>query len=45
MFREEILSATLDLGKANAGNAVRSLTRGPLTDWWRAGLKHVRQID
>jgi predicted amidohydrolase len=45
MFREEVLAATLDLSKATAGNASRSLTRGPLGDWWRAGLKHVRQID
>lgn len=45
MFKEEILTSMLDLSRANAANAQRSLTRGPLGDWWRAGLKHVRQID
>jgi predicted amidohydrolase len=45
MFQEEVLTATLDLKKATAGNAKRSLTRGPLGAWWREGLKHVRQID
>jgi predicted amidohydrolase len=45
MFKEEVLFATLDLKKAHAGNARRSLTRGPLTGWWRDGLKQVRQID
>src|SRR5262249_43987340 len=45
MFKEEVLSATLNLPRANAGNARRSLTRGPLTAWWREGVKHVRQVD
>jgi predicted amidohydrolase len=45
MFREELLTATLDLAKATAGNAKRSLTRGPLGAWWREGMKHVRQVD
>jgi predicted amidohydrolase len=45
MFREEVLTATFDLARANAGNARGSLARGPLGAWWRAGLKHVRQID
>ncbi|MFO0842578.1 MAG: carbon-nitrogen hydrolase family protein [Gemmataceae bacterium] len=45
MFQEEVLAATLDLKQATAGNAQRSLTRGPLGPWWREGLKHVRQID
>jgi predicted amidohydrolase len=44
MFKEEVLTATLDLKKATAGNAKRSL-KGPLGAWWREGLKHVRQID
>jgi predicted amidohydrolase len=44
LFQEEILTATLDLTKATAGNAQRSLTRGPLTDWWKEGLKQVRRI-
>jgi predicted amidohydrolase len=45
IFGEDILTATFELSKATAGNARGSLTRGPLTEWWRAGLKHVRQID
>jgi predicted amidohydrolase len=44
LFREEVLSATLDLSKATAENAQRSLTRGPLARWWREGVKQVRQI-
>ena len=45
IFREEIVTATLDLRQATAANARRSLTRGPLTRWWQDGLKQVRQID
>jgi predicted amidohydrolase len=45
MFREEVLTATFELKKANAGNALRSLSRGPLGAWWRQGLEHVRRID
>jgi predicted amidohydrolase len=44
-FKEEVLSATLDLPRAHAGNARRSLTRGPLGDWWKKGVERVRQID
>jgi predicted amidohydrolase len=45
MFKEEALTATLDLRRATAGNARNSLARGPLTAWWREGVKHVRQVD
>jgi omega-amidase len=45
MFKEEILTATLELKLAHAGNARRSLTRGPLGEWWKDGMKHVKQID
>ncbi len=45
MFQEEVLTATLELARAHAGNARRSLTRGPLGAWWREGLKQVRQAD
>lgn len=45
MFKEEAVTAVLELRRADAGNARRSLTRGPLTAWWRDGLKHVRQVD
>ncbi len=45
MFREELLTATLDLTQATAENARRSLTRGPLQDWWKDGLSRVRVIE
>ncbi len=45
MFEEEVVPATLDVRKATAANARRSLDRGPLGDWWKEGLKHVRVID
>jgi predicted amidohydrolase len=45
LFGEEVVAATLDLRKATAGNARRSLTRGPLTRWWQDGVRQVRIID
>jgi predicted amidohydrolase len=45
LFREEIVAATLDLGKATADNAKRSLGRGPLMRWWQEGVRQVRVID
>ncbi len=45
IFREEVITATLDLRRATAANARHSLTRGPLTRWWQEGVKQVRQID
>lgn len=42
LFEEDILMATLDLRRATRGNALRSLTRGPLQDWWKSGLSRVR---
>jgi predicted amidohydrolase len=45
IFGEDVLVGTLDLPRAHAGNAHRSLTRGPLTAWWKKGLEHVKQID
>ncbi len=44
-FGEEVLAATLDLRRAHAGNALRSLSRGPLGAWWKKGLEQVKQID
>ncbi|HEX8199818.1 MAG TPA: carbon-nitrogen hydrolase family protein, partial [Isosphaeraceae bacterium] len=44
MFGEEVVTADLDLRKATAENARRSLVRGPLADWWREGVKRVRVI-
>jgi predicted amidohydrolase len=45
MFSEEIVIATLDLKRAHAGNARRSVTRGPLGEWWKEGVKQVKQIE
>lgn len=44
IFGDEVIASDLDLTRATASNARRSLDRGPLTDWWRAGLDHVRRI-
>jgi NAD+ synthase (glutamine-hydrolysing) len=44
-FKEEVLVDTLDLSRAHAGNARRSLSRGPLIDWWKKGVEQVKQID
>lgn len=43
-FDEELVTATLDLRQATATNALKSLERGPLRDWWREGIERVRII-
>jgi predicted amidohydrolase len=45
IFKEEIVTATLELKLAHAGNARRSVSRGPLGGWWKEGVKQVKQID
>jgi hypothetical protein len=45
IFREEVLTATLDLSRATAGNPRRSLTGAPLARWWQEGVRQVRMID
>lgn len=45
MFDEEAVTASLDLPLASASNALRSLSRGPLADWWREGVDRVRIIE
>jgi predicted amidohydrolase len=45
MFGEEVVMAELDLGRATAENARRSLDRGPLSGWWEEGLKQVRIVE
>jgi hypothetical protein len=42
MFDEEQVTATLELSKATATNALNSIKRGPLGDWWNEGIKRVR---
>ncbi len=44
IFSEEVIIANLQLSEATAANALKSLSRGPLTDWWREGIKRVRVI-
>jgi predicted amidohydrolase len=44
IYSEEIVASDLDLTKATRGNAIKSLNRGPLQDWWKEGLKRVRII-
>ncbi len=45
MFGQDVLQASLDLRKATAENCKGSINRGPLRDWWKAGLAHVRLIE
>jgi predicted amidohydrolase len=45
MFGEEVVTADLDLGRATAANALKSLERGPLSEWWKEGLMRVRVIE
>jgi predicted amidohydrolase len=45
MFGEEVIEADLNLDRATAANALRSLSRGPLSDWWKEGVKRVRVIE
>ncbi len=45
LFGEEVLTATLDLSKATGGLARRSISRGPLGNWWQEGIKRVRILD
>jgi predicted amidohydrolase len=44
IFGEEAVIAELDLKRATADNAKRSLTRGPLSRWWEEGVKQVRVL-
>jgi len=45
MFGEEIVACTLDLTRATGALARNSLKRGPLQEWWQAGVKQVRVIE
>jgi predicted amidohydrolase len=44
VFGEDVLTATLDLEPATGRLAHQSIARGPLADWWRAGVSKVRLI-
>lgn len=45
MFGEDVMVETLDVRKATRSNALKSLERGPLRDWWKEGVQRVRVID
>jgi predicted amidohydrolase len=45
MLGEEVISAELDMQNATGRLAQQSIDRGPLGDWWRAGVAKVRLID
>lgn len=44
IFGEDVIAATLDLERATGRQAQQSIDRGPLGDWWRAGVAHVHLI-
>jgi predicted amidohydrolase len=44
IFDEEVISAELDMEEATGHMARQSIDRGPLGDWWRAGVAKVRRI-
>jgi predicted amidohydrolase len=45
IFGEDVVTATLELERATGRQAQQSIDRGPLGDWWRAGIARVRVID
>ncbi len=45
IFDEEVISASLDLSRANAGNARNTLRCEFLKGWWEEGVKKVRRVD
>lgn len=45
IFGEDVVAATLELKRATGRQAQQSIDRGPLGDWWRAGVASVRLID
>jgi predicted amidohydrolase len=42
IFGEDVVVAELDLSHATAANARNSTERGPLSAWWREGVKQVK---
>lgn len=44
IYSEEIIYATIDVSKASRGNALKSITRGILQDWWKEGVKKVKMV-
>jgi predicted amidohydrolase len=44
IFGEDVITANLDLERATGRLAQQSVDRGPLADWWRAGVAKVNVI-
>jgi hypothetical protein len=44
MLGEDVISAELDMEQSTGRLAQQSVSRGPLGDWWRAGVDRVRII-
>ncbi len=44
VFGEDTVIATLNLDDASGRMAEKSVSRGPLGDWWQAGVRRVRVI-
>lgn len=45
IYSEEVISASLDIRQANRSNALKSVTRGILQEWWKEGINKVRIIE
>jgi predicted amidohydrolase len=45
MFKEDVLTLTLDLSRASRVNATNTFRSEALGAWWREGIKMVRRID
>ena len=45
IFGEEVVISDLDLSRATGDLARRSVSRGPLSQWWEEGVKKVRVIE
>ncbi len=44
IFGEDVVSGVLDLTRATGRQARQSIDRGPLGDWWRAGVARVHLV-
>lgn len=44
VFGEDVLSVSLEIDRATRRLALQSIERGPLGDWWRAGIAKVRLV-
>jgi predicted amidohydrolase len=44
MFGEKVITSTLEMDRATGRQAQQSIDRGPLAEWWRAGVAKVEVI-